>query len=182
MSIFVLHNEKAFELIENTYKTNNNDITFKPLTSRNKRGKPQIALKRDSNGVLQCNDAKSAEKAVEQFKQLINEIQKEEKDRDETARNMPMVDTTVEYKSINGLTEGENRELEGVLSPPESIDKSTRQEFLKVQLDNVDKTLDKTIEERDNRNNPEEYIELEERIMVYEKLEIKPLNKYKKKK
>ena len=30
------------------------------------------------------NDEKSAQKAVEQFKQLINEIQEEQKDRDET--------------------------------------------------------------------------------------------------
>ena len=46
----VLHNEKAIELIRNVDKTKNN-ITFKPLTSRNNRGKPQIILKRDSNGV-----------------------------------------------------------------------------------------------------------------------------------
>ena len=47
-----LHNYKAIELIQNVDKTNNN-ITFKPLTSRNVRGKEQIVLKKDSNGVLQ---------------------------------------------------------------------------------------------------------------------------------
>ena len=57
---------------------------------------------------------------------MIKEIRKQQKDRDETVRNMPMVDTTTEYTSINGLTLEENRELEGVLNPPERIDKSTR--------------------------------------------------------
>ena len=46
-----LHNDKAIELIQNVDKTNNNNITFKPLTSRNVRGKEQIVLKRDSDGV-----------------------------------------------------------------------------------------------------------------------------------
>ena len=93
------------------------------------------------------NDAEIAKKAIEQFKQLLNEIQEEHKDRDETVRNMPMVDTTAEYISINGLTKEENRELEGVLNPPKSIDNSTRQEFLKVQADYIQDTLDKKIEE-----------------------------------
>ena len=82
--------------------------------------------------MLQYNDAKSAQNAVRQFKKLIDEIQEEQKDRDETVKNMPMVDTTVEFTSINRLTKEENRELEGVLNPPESTDKSTRQAFLKV--------------------------------------------------
>ena len=83
-----LHNDKGIELLLNVDKTNNN-ITFKPLTSRNVHGKEQIVIKRDSNGVFQYNNAKSAQKVVEQFKQLLNEIQK---DRDETVRNMPMVE------------------------------------------------------------------------------------------
>ena len=52
-----------------------------------------------------------------------------------------------------------------MLNPSESIDMTTRQKFLKVQVDHIQDTLDKTIEERDNTNNPEEYIELEERII-----------------
>ena len=76
-----------------------------------------------------------------------------------------MVDTTVEYTSIKELTPEHNRELAGVLNPPGSIDKSTRQVFLKVQEDHIQDTLDKTTEERDNTNNPEEFIELEERVI-----------------
>ena len=76
-----------------------------------------------------------------------------------------MVDTTIEYTSINGLTPEENQELEGVLNPPESIDKSTRPGILKVQADHIQDTLDKTIEERDNTTNPEEFIELEGRVI-----------------
>ena len=125
----------------------NNNIKFKPLTSRNKRGKEQIVLKRNKKGELKFNTAETAKEAVKQFKKLIKEIQKEQKDRDETVRNMPMVDTTVEYTSINGLTLEENRELEGVLNPPQSIDKSTRLVILKVQADHIQDTLDKTIEE-----------------------------------
>ena len=44
---------------------------------------------------------------------------------------MTMVDTIAEYTSINGLTK-ENRVSEGVLHPPESIDKSTRSQFLEI--------------------------------------------------
>ena len=70
----ILHNDKAIELLLNVDKTNNNNITFKPLTSRNNRGKPQIVLKRDCNGVLQYNDAAIAKKAVEQFKTILDNI------------------------------------------------------------------------------------------------------------
>ena len=161
-----LHNDKAIELLLNVDKTNNNNITLKPLTSRYKRRIEQVVLKRDSNGVLQYNTAERAKKAVKQFKELINEIQENQKDRDETVRNMPMVDTTVEYTSINGLTAEENRELEGALNPPKSIDRPTRPVFLKGQADHFQNTLDRTLQERDNTDNPEEYIELEERVIA----------------
>ena len=160
-----LHNEKAIELLMNVGKRNNNNIMLKPLTSRNKCRIEQVVLKRDSNGVLQYNTAERAKKAVKQFKELINEIQENQKDRDETVRNMPMVDTTVEYTSINGLTEEENREMKGLLNPLESIDMSTRPAFLKVEIDHIQDTFDKTIEERNNADDPAEYIELEERVI-----------------
>ena len=55
-------------MLQNIDKTNRNNVAFKPLTSRNVRGKEKIVLKRDSNGVLQYNGAKNAKDAVEQFK------------------------------------------------------------------------------------------------------------------
>ena len=95
---------------------------------------------------------------------------------------MPMVEREPsqeqmdEIDRINGLTEKEKRELRGVINPSETIDKSTRPESLKIQLDHIKKntadtkklienTIDKTYEERDNTDNPENIIELEERII-----------------
>ena len=63
---------------------------------------------------------------------MINEIQEEQKDRDKTVRNMPMVERELsqeqmdEINRINGLSEKEKRELTGVINPWETIDKSTR--------------------------------------------------------
>ena len=76
-----------------------------------------------------------------QFKKLLDEIRKEQKDRDETTKKMPMVDTIVEFKQINGLTAEENRELQGVLNPSETIHMSTRSQFLKIQADHIKKKL-----------------------------------------
>ena len=59
--------------------------------------------------------------------------------------------------------------MNGVLNPSKTIDKSTTQEFLKAQAHYTEKTLDKTIEERDNTDNPVEYVELEERVIGLQK-------------
>ena len=54
---------------------------------------------------------------------MINEIQEEQKDRDKTVRNMPMVERELsqeqmdEINRINGLSEKEKRELTGVINP-----------------------------------------------------------------
>ena len=87
-------------MLQNVDKTGQNNITFKPLTSRNKRGTAQVVLKRDSKGILQFNNVEKAQKAVRQFKELIDEIQEEQEDRDETTERMPIVNTNVEFKSI----------------------------------------------------------------------------------
>ena len=138
-------------------------------------GKPQIVLKRDSKSVLQYNDAKIAQNAVEQFKELINDIREEQQDRDEITENMPMVEREPlkeqidEIDRIDGLTEEGKWELRGVLNPSKSIDKSTRPTYLKVQLDHVKNTLDNTTEERDRTDNPEKFIYLEERVIGLQK-------------
>ena len=83
---------------------------------------------------------------------------------------MPMVDinTTEGYKSINGSTLQENRELNGELNPTDNV-MSTRPEFFKAQLKHIQDTLDDTTEEtnnlamkEDNKFN-EKYRELQER-------------------
>ena len=76
---------------------------------------------------------------------MIDEIQYLQEDRDGTVRKMPMVDTAVEYTPINGLTTKENRELEGMLNHPESIDRSTRLAHLKAQADYFQDALDRTL-------------------------------------
>ena len=62
---------------------------------------------------------------------------------------MPLVDATVDFTPIQGLTPEENRDLNGISNPPESVDKSTRPEFLK-KTDYVQDIIDKTKEEADN--------------------------------
>ncbi|CAB3986981.1 Hypothetical predicted protein [Paramuricea clavata] len=47
-----LHSDKVSELRLNLNRTGNNNITYRPLTNRNTRGKAQIVLKRDVNGDL----------------------------------------------------------------------------------------------------------------------------------
>ena len=129
-------------------------------------GKPQIVFKRDSKGELKYNMAKTAKEAVKQFKKLIKGIREEQEYGDEIVENIPMVDTTVEYTLINELTAEENGELEGELNPPESIDKSTRPQFLITQLDQIEDTLNKTIEEINNTDENEfnKKFELERRV------------------
>ena len=122
---------------------------FRPLNNINKRGSWQIVLKRDPKGVIEYDDAKIAQEAVRQFKKWIKESIEEQKNRDKTARNMPLVDATVDFTPIQGLTPEENRDLNGISNPPESVDKSTRPEFLK-KTDYVQDIIDKTKEEADN--------------------------------
>jgi hypothetical protein len=80
-----------------------------------------------------------------------------------------MIETKIERPHIQGLTPEENRELEGVLNPPDSVDQQSRigdNGALQIQADYIQETLDRTIEQRDNTDNPEEFIELEERIIA----------------
>ena len=76
-----------------------------------------------------------------------------------------MIDTTVEYTTIKGLTEEENREMKGVLNPSESIDKSTRPEFLKAQAEHIEKTIANTLVELEMEQTYDRQNELEERII-----------------
>ena len=71
-----------------------------------------------------------------------------------------MVNTTVKFRKIIGLTDDENREMNGVLNSPESIDRSTRPEILKTQLKYIQDTLDKTLKEGGDLEN----IEFQKRI------------------
>ena len=154
---FNLNSNKVIELRLNVNKTNNNNITFKPLNIRNnERGKEKIVLKRDSKGIFQYNDAVNAQVAVDQFKELINDIIEEQTEREKTVRKMPMVDTesnklewenefdTIDPKVIPGLTPKETTESRGVLFPRESInpkDLLGHDGMLQIQMDYLSETI-----------------------------------------
>ena len=83
--------------------------------------------------------------------------------------DFPMIDTETEQPPIQGLTKEENRELEGVLNPSDSVDPQSRigdNGALKIQANHFQETLDRTIEQRDNTEDTEEFLELEERIIA----------------
>ena len=82
---------------------------------------------------------------------------------------MPMVDTTPNTSYIKGLSDQENRELAGVLNPNDTTDPQSRlgeDGALQTQAGAFQVTLNETIEQRDNTENAEKRIELEERIVA----------------
>ena len=89
-----INNENVIELLNNTDVTKyTNNIIFKPLNKNNEHSKnPQMVLKRDQNGTLQYNDAAVAKTAVNQFKTLSDNIQREQKDRYNTHIELPMLE------------------------------------------------------------------------------------------
>ena len=101
----------------------------------------------------------------------MKNIKKEQEDIDQIRKDMPIVDRTAEnFTSIDGLTDEENRELNGVLNPSETIDMSTRQETLKIQSKYFEKLINKTIDEIDlNKGNIQKRIVLEDRVIGLQK-------------
>ena len=95
---------------------------------------------------------------------MIKEIQNDYKDREETVKNMSMVNTTVKYGKIIGLTDDENRRMNGIWNPPDNIDKSTRMVFLKLQIDYFNEEIENTIKERFKEGGDLEDIEFQKRI------------------
>ena len=176
---FNMNSVKVLELRNRLNKTNNNNITLKPITTRNKMGVEKIVLKRNSKGLLQYNDAEGSQKAVDQFKELINDIIEDQTDREKTEREMPMVDTesnklewenefdTIDPKVIPGLTPKETTEVHGVLFSSKSIDPTSRigpDGMLQKQIDHISETIGYTERELDRTSDPELRQALEERI------------------
>ena len=158
--------------------TGHNNITFKPKTTRNKLGQPQIVLKRDSDGALKYNDAEVAQKAVTQFKELIEVIIDNQRERETLRENMPMVDidNRLEWEDengninndvIRGLSPNEIRELRGVLFPGDTIDPKTRighEGALQKQIDHISETIGYTERELDRTEDLNAREVLEERV------------------
>ena len=135
--------------------SNQGNITY-DLGKSGRRIAKQVVLKRNASGVLEFNSAKSAKYAVDKFKTTLEEFVDTSKRR-ETVRELEasrvLIDTTPKTSPRKGLTEQENRELEGVLNPSDTMDPKSRfgnDGALQKQADHFQSTLIRTVYERDN--------------------------------
>ena len=90
-------------------------------------------------------------------------------DEDNTFEDIELIDVRVTRDDIPGLTPTENRELRGVLDPTDTMDLESRRGddgALQKQLEYFQDTINKTMELRDETDNTEEFINLEERIVA----------------
>ena len=86
-----------------------------------------------------------------------------------TFEDIELIDVSVTRDDIPGLTPTENRELRGVLDPTDTMDLESRtgdDGALQKQLEYFQDTINKTMELRDETDNPEEFLNLEERIVA----------------
>ena len=86
-----------------------------------------------------------------------------------TFEDIELIDVRVTRDDIPGLTPTENRELRGVLDPTDTMDLESRtgdDGALQKQLEYFQDTINKTMELRDETDNPEEFLNLEERIVA----------------
>ena len=86
-----------------------------------------------------------------------------------TFKDIELIDVRVTRDGIPGLTPTENRELRGVLDPTDTMDLESRtgdDGALQKQLEYFQDTINKTMELRDETDNPEEFLNLEERILA----------------
>ena len=90
-------------------------------------------------------------------------------DEDNTFEDIELIDVRVTRDDIPGLTPTENRELRGVLDPTDTMDLESRtgdDGALQKQLEYFQDTINKTMELRDETDDPEEFLNLEERIVA----------------
>jgi hypothetical protein len=83
--------------------------------------------------------------------------------------DIELMDVRVTRDDIPGLTPTENRELRGVLDPTDTMDLESRtgdDGALQKQVEYFQDTIDETMELRDETDDPEEFINLEERIVA----------------
>ena len=120
----------------------------------------RIFVKR-GRGTDLTKDKKMHRKVME-FNELF------EKAKDE--RGLPTVDlTNAPRDSVHGLTEQENRELRGVLTPTSSIIRSTRVDSLRIKLDAFQGSLDNTNDTLNGEGvNPTQELELRDRAVGLE--------------
>ena len=90
-------------------------------------------------------------------------------DEDNTFEDIELIDVRVTRDDIPGLTPMENRELRGVLDPTDTMDLESRvgdDGALQKQVEYFQDTINKTMELRDETDDTEEFINLEERIVA----------------
>jgi hypothetical protein len=90
-------------------------------------------------------------------------------DEDNTFENIELIDLSVSRDDIPALTPLENRELRGVLDPTDTMDLESRtgdDGALQKQLEYFQDAINKTMELRDKTDNPEEFLNFEERIVA----------------
>jgi hypothetical protein len=90
-------------------------------------------------------------------------------DEDNTFENIELIDVRVTRDDIPGLTPTENGELRGVLDPTDTMDLESRtgdNGALQKQIEYFQDTINKTMELRDETDDTEEFLNLEERIVA----------------
>ena len=86
-----------------------------------------------------------------------------------TFEDIELIDVRVTRDDIPGLTPTENRELRGVIDPTDAMDLESRtgdDGALQKQLEYFQDTINKTMELRDETDDTEEFLNLEERIVA----------------
>jgi hypothetical protein len=124
--------------------------------------------------------------ALREYKELVRKIREEDtsiettvvnqgadlnnfNDEDNTFEDIELIDVRVTRDDIPGLTPTENRELRGVLNPTDNMDLESRtgdDGALQKQLEYFQDTTNKTMELRDETDDTEEFLNLEERIVA----------------
>ena len=91
-------------------------------------------------------------------------------DEDNTFEDIELIDVRVTRDDIPGLTPTENRELRGVLDPTDTMDLESRTgddgALRKQVVEYFQDTINKTMELRDETDDTEEFLNLEERIVA----------------
>ena len=86
-----------------------------------------------------------------------------------TFEDIELIDVRVTRDDIPGLTPTENRELRGVINPTDTMDLESRtgdDGALQKQLEYFQDTINETMELRDETDDPEKFLNLEERIVA----------------
>jgi hypothetical protein len=141
-----------------------------------KRGKTSVptysnnspALREYKELVRKIREDQTTEFRTEEETTVINQGA-DLNDEDNTFEDIELIDVRVTRDDIPGLTPTENRELRGVLDPTDTMDLESRtgdDSALQIQLEYFQDTINKTMDLRDETNDPEEFINLEERIVA----------------